>query len=316
MILVVTLNPALDVTHEVDQVNWAGVNRPHRVHVRPGGKGVNVARTLRALGAEVTLAGLVGGGVGRELVTGLDGSGISTALTWVCGETRRTFAVVDTGRGDTAVFNEPGPPVSVGEYREFFVTYERALASCAAVVLSGSLPPGVPADAYADLIAAAAQASVPAILDASGAALAHGVAAGPALVKPNLAELGEVSDQSMERAGQPDADAVVTAAGRLLGRSAGGGRVAWLARAARDHAGRELAGQPGWTGSWQPDWRRRRGGGGARPRAGPAAGLAGAAAACGSARGGDRRGVGSGRVRCRGLPAPAGRSPGHRAAGT
>jgi len=216
MILVVTLNPALDVTHEVDQVNWAGVNRPHRVHVRPGGKGVNVARTLRALGAEVTLAGLVGGGVGRELVTGLDGSGISTALTWVCGETRRTFAVVDTGRGDTAVFNEPGPPVSVGEYREFFVTYEKALASCAAVVLSGSLPPGVPADAYADLIAAAAQASVPAILDASGAALAHGVAAGPALVKPNLAELGEVSDQSMERAGQPDADAVVTAAGRLL----------------------------------------------------------------------------------------------------
>jgi tagatose 6-phosphate kinase len=214
--MVVTLNPALDITHVIDRADWAGVNRPHTVHVRAGGKGVNVSRTLRALGADVTLAGLAGGGAGRELAAGLSGTGIVIALTQVAGETRRTFAVVDTARGETALFNEPGPRVSEGEYLEFFVIYRKTLAICAAVVLSGSLPPGVPDGAYADLIAAAAAASVPVILDASGAALAAGVAAGPALVKPNLGELAELTGRSLHRPGGLDADAVIAAGGSLV----------------------------------------------------------------------------------------------------
>ena len=36
MILVVCLNPALDVTHYVPAVDWAGVNRPAAVYSRPG----------------------------------------------------------------------------------------------------------------------------------------------------------------------------------------------------------------------------------------------------------------------------------------
>ena len=46
MITVTCLNPALDITHEVDGVDWSGVNRPGQVRARPGGKGLNVARTL------------------------------------------------------------------------------------------------------------------------------------------------------------------------------------------------------------------------------------------------------------------------------
>jgi tagatose 6-phosphate kinase len=72
-------------------------------------------------------------------------------------------------------------------------------------VLSGSLPHGVPADAYAGLIAAAAAAGVPAILDASGAALASGAAAGPALVKPNLSELEAVAGHRLRTGGEADA---------------------------------------------------------------------------------------------------------------
>jgi tagatose 6-phosphate kinase len=198
VITVVALNPALDITHEVDGADWAGVNRPHAVHVRPGGKGVNVARTLRALGAEVTLTGLAGGSTGRELAAGLVACGIQVALTEVAGATRRTFAVVDAARDLTAVFNEPGPAISEGEYAGFLVTYQKTVAGCAAVVLSGSLPPGLADDAYAGLIAAAEQAGVPVVLDTSGAALRHGAAAGPALVKPNLAEL----EAALERGGR------------------------------------------------------------------------------------------------------------------
>ena len=224
MILVVALNPALDITHHVAGANWAGVNRPLAVHARAGGKGLNVARILSALGQPVTLTGLAGGLNGRALLDGLAGTGIMTELTPIAGETRRTFAIADSLTGQTALFNEPGPAVSAQEYQQFFVAYEKALASSAAVALSGSLPAGVPADAYARLIAAAADAGVPAVLDADGAALASGVAAGPTLVKPNLAELETVAGRRLRGPGLaegPDLTAVEAAAYGLVERGAG-----------------------------------------------------------------------------------------------
>lgn len=189
MILVVSLNPALDVTHHVAKVDWSGVNRPREVHATPGGKGLNVARTLRALGCDVLVVGLAGGVTGEAVSTGLDEAGVPSRFSQVAGETRRTFAVVDLARHHAALFNEPGPSVSAGEYKEFLVLYEESLAWCSAVVLSGSLPPGLPQDSYAALAARAAAAAVPVVLDAEGPALRHGAAGGPAIAKPNLAEL-------------------------------------------------------------------------------------------------------------------------------
>lgn len=189
MILVVALNPALDITHEVDGVEWAGVNRPSVVHASPGGKGLNVARILRALGADVCLVGLAGGHTGDVLAAELGAGGVPTTLARIAGETRRTFAVVDTRRDETSIFNEPGPVVSDAEYAAFLDCYGEALPTSAAVVLSGSLPRGLAAATYADLITMAARADVPALLDTSGDALVAGVTAHPAIVKPNAAEL-------------------------------------------------------------------------------------------------------------------------------
>jgi tagatose 6-phosphate kinase len=221
MILVVALNPALDVTHHVAGVNWAGTNRPFAVHARAGGKGLNVARTLRSLGQPVRLAGLAGGLTGQAVADGLAGTGIDVGLTPIAGETRRTFAVADRVSGQTALFNEPGPAVTEGEFGEFIVAYEKALASSQAVVLSGSLPPGVPADAYAGLIARAAAARVPVILDTNGPALTSGAAAGPAIVKPNLAELATVTGRALCTPEGPDQAAVERAARSLQGSGAG-----------------------------------------------------------------------------------------------
>ena len=189
MILVVALNPALDVTHHVPGVDWSGVNRPREVRATPGGKGLNVARTLRALGAGTLVVGLAGGVTGEAVCAGLADAGVPARFAGIAGETRRTFAVVDTHRHGTALFNEPGPEVSEPEWAELFVLYENALAGCSAVVLSGSVPPGLPEDSYARLAARAAAAGVPVILDAEGPALLHAAAEGPAIVKPNLAEL-------------------------------------------------------------------------------------------------------------------------------
>jgi tagatose 6-phosphate kinase len=188
-ILVVALNPALDLTYELPRVDWAGVNRPVTIRSRPGGKGINVARTLHALGADVLVLGLAGELTGHAVRSALAGTGVPGAFTEIAGETRRTLAVIDRERGQTALFNEPGPRVSPAEYAALRTRYQAELAATAAVVLTGSLPPGLPADSYAELTGIAAGAGVPAVLDAEGEALLRGLAASPAVVKPNLAEL-------------------------------------------------------------------------------------------------------------------------------
>jgi len=220
-ILVACLNPALDITHEVPEVDWDGVNRPTAVHARPGGKGTNVARTLHSFGIPVLLLGLAGGGTGTAVETGLRQLGVPVEFTPVAGETRRTFTVVD-GRGRVALFNEPGPEVSAAEFARFWVAYAAALAEADAVVLSGSLPRGLPAGQLAGLITQAAAAGVPAVLDTSGDALREGIAAGPAVVKPNLAELEELSGRALTGAdGEAELAAVKSAAAALRADGAG-----------------------------------------------------------------------------------------------
>ena len=215
MILVVALNPALDVTHHVPGVDWAGVNRPAAVRARAGGKGLNVVRTLRTIGAEVRVIGFAGGVTGEQVRSALGELRVPASFTPIGGETRRTFAVVDTARGDTALFNEPGPTVGPEEYAEFCVMYEKALAGCSAVVLSGSLPRGLSPDTYAELGAMAAAAGAPAVLDAHGEALLRGAAARPAIVKPNLAELEALAGRSLSTARGADTVAVALAAREL-----------------------------------------------------------------------------------------------------
>jgi tagatose 6-phosphate kinase len=189
VILVVCLNPALDITHEVAAVDWAGVNRPGAVHARPGGKGLNVARTLLATDTPVRVLGLAGGPTGSGVRSGLSDAGVTAEFTEIVAETRRTFTVVDRSRETSALFNEPGPRVTPEEFLAFAAGYERALGEASAVVLSGSLPPGLLAGTYAALGRTAAAAGVPVVLDTHGEALRLGTAAGPAIVKPNLAEL-------------------------------------------------------------------------------------------------------------------------------
>jgi tagatose 6-phosphate kinase len=216
-ILVVTLNPAVDVTYYLASVDWAGVNRPADVRSRPGGKGLNVAFTLRALGAAVRVAGLAGGSTGAAIRDAAAAASLTVALTPVGGDTRRTVTVMDAERAQAAVFNEPGPPVTAAELALFAADYAAALAGAAVVVLTGSLPPGLAAGSYADLITQAAKAGVPAVLDAGGEVLRLGAAAGPAIIKPNLAELELAANRSLrEAADRPDLAAVESAARELM----------------------------------------------------------------------------------------------------
>ncbi|MFD4546982.1 1-phosphofructokinase family hexose kinase [Streptomyces sp. NPDC058466] len=194
MILTVTLNTALDITYRVRSLRPHSSHRVTEVTERPGGKGLNVARVLAALGHEVTVTGFTGGATGRAVQDQLtDTAGTVDALIPVTGSTRRTIAVVDATTGDTTQLNEPGPEITPAEWAAFQEAYEHLLRSASAVALCGSLPPGVPVGAYAHLIRAARASAVPVLLDTSGEPLRRGIAARPDIVKPNTDELAELT---------------------------------------------------------------------------------------------------------------------------
>ncbi|MBO4254814.1 1-phosphofructokinase family hexose kinase [Streptomyces griseorubiginosus] len=219
MILTVTLNTALDITYRVRALRPHTSHRVTDVTERPGGKGLNVARVLAALGHEVTVTGFTGGATGRTVQEQLTATpGLVDALVPVAGPTRRTIAVVDTTSGDTTQLNEPGPTVTPSEWSAFQDVFEDLLPSMSAVALCGSLPPGVPVGAYAVLIRLARSAGVPVLLDTSGEPLRRGVAARPDLIKPNADELAELTGsheplRATQDARRRGATAVVTSLG-------------------------------------------------------------------------------------------------------
>lgn len=188
MIVTVTLNIALDVTYRVAALNPGTSIRVDAVEQRAGGKGVNVARVLHALGHEVLVLGFAGGVYGGAVTADLVAERLPGDLVPIGGHTRRTVTVVDAA-GEATILLEPGPAVTVGEWASLLRRFNRHVPAAQAVVLSGSLPPGVPEDAYAQLVGLARSAGVPAILDASGPALVRGLAGEPSIVKPNLDEL-------------------------------------------------------------------------------------------------------------------------------
>ncbi|MFJ4095142.1 1-phosphofructokinase family hexose kinase [Kitasatospora sp. NPDC089913] len=189
MILTVTLNAALDVTWTVDSLRPRTSHRVDGEQERAGGKGINVARVLGGLGHDPVATGLVGGATGRRILDGLRSTRIRGEFVEVAGESRRTLAVVSRADGDATVFNGRGPTVTAAEWQLFHRRYAALAATARVVVLSGSTPPGLPADAYAQLVRTAAAAGALTVLDTSGPDLLRALAAGPDVVKPNAEEI-------------------------------------------------------------------------------------------------------------------------------
>ncbi len=215
MLLCVCLNPAVDVTYRLDGGLAPGEShRVAEVGERAGGKGVNVARVLRQLGTDAVVLGFAGGPNGEVLRAGLRQAGLVADLVDVAGATRRTVAIVDPGRA--TALNEPGPLVSAAEWAGLRARFRDLLEDAEVVVLSGSLPPGLPPDAYAVLTRLARDRGRPVIVDADGPALRRALPAGPALVKPNLAELRDFTGET----GPP-----VTSAAGLAWLTAAAGRL-------------------------------------------------------------------------------------------
>ena len=187
MIVTVTLNPALQVRYDADQVELGVANQVSRVRYHAGGRGLTVARLLQTFGHEVVAAGLAGGSSGDLIRAELARAGVATQFTRIGAESRRTVRIADAATGQVTSLEEPAPYITTEELGRLAADYRALLDGATAVVLCGSLPTGLPAETYGSLTRYAAEAGVPVILNAGGSALRHGAARGPALVIPEAA---------------------------------------------------------------------------------------------------------------------------------
>jgi 1-phosphofructokinase family hexose kinase len=188
VIVSVAANPSLDKLFEVDRVRHGQIHRPAAFVQVPGGKGLNVARAAHALGAEVHAVGILAGFAGQWVEEALAAEGVPGTFAWAEGETRASLSVAEGDTGELTEFYERGDDVGADGWARLEAVVLGRSRGATWMTMSGNLPPGAPEDGYARLVGIAAGAGIRTALDAREAALEHGVAARPDLVKVNAEE--------------------------------------------------------------------------------------------------------------------------------
>jgi 1-phosphofructokinase len=207
MILTVTPNPSVDRTVLVDGVARGAVNRARSIRVDPGGKGVNVSRALTAHGMPTTALLPLGGPEGHVLQALLADAGVSVVGVPIAATTRSNIAIIEPD-GTTTKVNEPGPALQPGEREQLLAAAIRLLEQEPDwLVCSGSLPPGVDAGFYAELVTQAHRHGVPVAVDTTGTALTLAAQAGADLLKPNEEELAQATGRTLRTLGDVTAAA-------------------------------------------------------------------------------------------------------------
>lgn len=210
--LTITLNAAIDTTYTLERFRVGETQRVGRKVMAPGGKGNNVARVLATLGHTVVASGFVAGPAGAFIAQGVRERGIEAAFLNVPGESRTCLAIREEESGAITELLERGVTIAPQD-ADCLLAHVRALASgMDAVVVSGSLPDGLPTDYYARLLGMLRPLPCLLVFDSSGDALRAGMAAGPDVIKPNAAEIAMLVGDARSLEGT-----VTLARERLLG---------------------------------------------------------------------------------------------------
>lgn len=213
--LVLALNPSIDAEWRVDDVLWEEKNNVQSERRWAGGKGINVARWLKHLGGRPQLLLPLGGNTGDELAGYLRAEKLPAKIIPLH-EPTRVNVIVTTRGGRQIRFNPLGPVISALERGRVARAVSIALPRVDLLVLSGSLPRGLPENIYGALTRLAHRFGVRTLLDCDGAPLAAALAARPFLVKPNEHELAQWWGKSLR------AESDILAAGRALSRKSRG----------------------------------------------------------------------------------------------
>jgi 6-phosphofructokinase 2 len=196
-VLTLTLNPAVDLTTSVDAVQPEHKLRCHASTRDPGGGGLNVARVVRELGGEVSAAWLRGGATGTLLEELIEREQLAHHPIPIAAPVRENVTVMEEHTGAQYRFTLEGPEVTPDEVESVLRFLESVRPAPGYLVLSGSLPEGVPADLYVQIARHAAE-ETRVVVDTSGDALAALRGSGVFLLKPNLRELSLLVGEELE----------------------------------------------------------------------------------------------------------------------
>jgi 1-phosphofructokinase family hexose kinase len=218
-VLSIGMNQTIDRTIRLDALLPGHVLRARDVAVTAGGKAINVCRAAMSAGARPALLGVFPGSLGQYAITLLEAEGLEVTAVAFDGDLRSTSVYLeDSGRA--TVVNEPGPALPAAAWQRLLAEADRLVAGHRVVGISGSLPPGAPADSHALLIGVAHRHGARLAVDCAGDALIGAARAGADLVSPNLSEaegaLGTARDEEVEPTGDDVAERACRAASALV----------------------------------------------------------------------------------------------------
>ena len=194
-VVTVTINPAIDQTIAIPNFTAGAVNRVQSSQLDPGGKGINVASFLSDFGQPVTATGFLGADNDEIFRRFFARKEIGDRCVRIAGQTRIGVKISDEAQRQTTDINFPGQAPSLADIEHLFDILRELATSCEWFVLSGSIPAGVSAGIYREMVTMLSGKRV--VLDTSGDGFRQAVAAGPWLVKPNVDELGEFAGERL-----------------------------------------------------------------------------------------------------------------------
>jgi 1-phosphofructokinase len=195
-VVTVTINPAIDQTVIIPNFGAGKVNRVQSSQLDAGGKGINVASFLADFGQPATVTGFLGAENDAIFRRMFAQKGIEDRSVRIAGQTRTGVKISDEALHQTTDINFPGQTPSPADIDQLFVVLKELALMHEWFVLSGSIPAGVSAGIYAQMVQVLAGKKV--VLDTSGEGLRQAVATGPWLIKPNVDELGEFAGQPLD----------------------------------------------------------------------------------------------------------------------
>lgn len=197
MIYTITLNPALDYVVKMDNLRTGDINRADSEEVFIGGKGINVSFVLKELGISSVALGFVSGFTGSAIEQGLADAGIQTDFVRLNSGFSRIN--VKLRYSEETDINGCGPDISESEFEEFMKKLS-ALSDGDTVVIAGSVPKSVPCDIYEKILERLSDRKIRIVVDAAKSLLLNTLKFKPFLIKPNIAELGDLFGVSISTA--------------------------------------------------------------------------------------------------------------------
>lgn len=204
-IVTLTMNPALDKSAAVSSVIAEHKMRCGEPSWQPGGGGINVARMVQRMGSRPLAVFPLGGHTGEFFQQLLLSEELEILAVPIKGMLRESLAVYEEATSQQYRFNFPGPTLSENEQSRCIAALAEELESDGYLVLSGSLPPGVPPAFYGSIVETANKIGTCVLVDSSGDALLFALKAGVFLIKPNLRELNHYAGRVLEKESEREA---------------------------------------------------------------------------------------------------------------